>query len=164
MSRCPQHTFQILTKRPERALEYYNYALKNNDIEFFKSKNIWLGVSTENQETADERIPLLLQIPARVRWLSCEPLLSEIILKEEWLKNIHWVVVGGESGHGARPFHINNAIKIMEQCKAAGVPFFMKQLGSNPYRNGLKMKVEGKGGDFKIFPKELQIREYPKIN
>lgn len=135
-----KHTFQILTKRPARALEFYDKYFRNSPI----IPNVWLGVSVEDQKTADERIPLLLQIPAAVRFLSCEPLLGEIDLFKEfdngkydkeydfWIKPLHlinWVICGGESGHGARPMHPDCARKLRDDCKAAGVPFFFKQWG-----------------------------------
>lgn len=191
MASNTRHTFQVLTKRPERALEYFSSGLNGvrwNEIEkayreYFKYEdggwakpgwfvggyplnNVWLGVSVENQETADERIPLLLQIPAAVRWLSCEPLLGTVDLKkihslksepgrlEQTYYNsltgvgvggvlekgigvggtcihekIHWVVVGGESGHGARPMHPDWARKLRDDCVNAGVPYFFKQWG-----------------------------------
>ena len=96
--------------------------------------NVWLGVSVENQEAADERIPDLLAIPAAVRFLSCEPLLGPIDLGR-WLKpggaegGRSWVIAGGESGPGARPMHPDWARGLRDQCTSAGVPFFFKQWG-----------------------------------
>ncbi len=125
--KCPQHTFQILTKRPQRMLDFFTkYA------ECGAGHNIWLGVSVEDQATADERIPLLLQVPAAVRFLSCEPLLWAIDLHIDWLwcySHINWIIAGGESGPGARPMHPDWAISIRDQCQVAGVPFFFKQWG-----------------------------------
>jgi protein gp37 len=147
----PLTTFQILTKRPDKALEFYQWATKNVDkvkaelsktIPFldltFPPKNIWIGTSVENQEQADIRIPLLLQIPAAVRFLSCEPLIGEVDIKK-WLNyifvnefgshNLRWVIAGGESGHGARPMHPYWVQSLRDQCAAANVPFFFKQWG-----------------------------------
>ena len=111
--------------------------------------NVWLGVSVENQEQADKRIPLLLQTPATVRFLSCEPLLGDIDI-QPWLfseydryciddrfgvpananrSKIDWVIVGGESGHGARPMQPQWARSLRNQCQDAGTPFFFKQWG-----------------------------------
>jgi protein gp37 len=165
MALCPQHKFQILTKRPERMLEYCKSLghHHNSDRVYLVAKqvstetgffytlgangwqlsNVWLGVSVENQETADERIPLLLQTPAAVRFVSIEPLLSVLILKDEWLwlgcrptmdlpvdaGKLDWVIVGGESGPGARPMHPDWARSLRDQATAAGVPFFFKQWG-----------------------------------
>jgi hypothetical protein len=102
--------------------------------------NVWLGVSVENQHFADERIPLLLQTPAAVRFISAEPLLERIDVRPylpsegyNTLPGLDWVIVGGESGHGARPFDVAWARSIVKQCQAAGVPVFVKQLGSNPF-------------------------------
>ncbi|MGH3851783.1 MAG: DUF5131 family protein, partial [Pseudonocardiaceae bacterium] len=107
----------------------------------FPLQNLWIGVSVENQETADERIPLLLQTPAAVRFLSVEPLLASMRLADGWLYDdlsgrcakaggvVDWVIVGGESGPGARPMHPQWVRDIHDQCVAAGVPFFFKQWG-----------------------------------
>lgn len=133
-----QHTYLILTKRPKRVLEFVNWI---NSIEIPRlppinfmhfDKNIWFGVTAENQQTADERIPILLQIPAAVRFVSCEPLLSEIDFSHlpESGAELDWVIVGGESGPGARPMHPDWARSIRDQCQAAGVPFFFKQWGN----------------------------------
>jgi hypothetical protein len=93
-------------------------------------QNVWLGVSVENQHFADERIPLLLQTPAAVRFLSCEPLLEGLDLaKHRPGANRLWVIVGGESGAGARPCNVRWVRSIVRQCQQAGVPVFVKQLG-----------------------------------
>ena len=105
--------------------------------------NLWFGVTCENQKTADERIPILLQIPAAVRYVSCEPLLEEIDIRkyliagadglpdeiEKYHDWIDWTIVGGESGPKARPMDIEWARSIRDQCQDAGVPFFFKQWG-----------------------------------
>jgi protein gp37 len=126
---CPQHIFQILTKRPGKMkiwFEWYGNA----------PENVWLGVTAENQAAADERIPLLLQTPAAVRFVSCEPLLGRLYLVpylREWEgvpAILNWVIVGGESGPGARPMHPDWARELRNQCQAAGVPFFFKQWGA----------------------------------
>lgn len=153
-ARCPQHTFQILTKRPQRMLMYMKY---RRDEGAPALPNVWLGVSVEDQKTADERIPLLLQTPAVVRWISAEPLLGPINLdngETSWLscdakkhedddgyccdnfaeigkhfRGLDWVVVGGESGPNARPMNAEWAQSLRDQCAAANVPFFFKQWG-----------------------------------
>jgi protein gp37 len=94
--------------------------------------NVWLGTTVEDQQRADERIPELLEVPARVRFLSCEPLLTHVNAMWHFANNpgkIHWVICGGESGHGARPMHPQWATSLRDQCKAAGVPFLFKQWG-----------------------------------
>jgi protein gp37 len=100
---------------------------------------VWIGTSVEDQEQADERIPHLLNVPARVRFLSCEPLLGPVDLSEMARRGrdsyglrdggIHWVICGGESGHGARPMHPDWARSLRDQCQAAGVAYFFKQWG-----------------------------------
>lgn len=175
MALCGKHTFQILTKRPQRMIEYFrdhNYAARiMTELDMIGEESeklfdqccrvacliplaheplfthIWLGVSVEDQKTADERIPQLLQVPAAVRFLSCEPLLSEINfyktsanafpqdINHPWrngpiLQGIHWLICGGESGPGARPMHPDWARSLRDQCQAAGVAFFFKQWGN----------------------------------
>lgn len=152
MEKCPQHTFQILTKRPEFLLAYVRWRGEH----YKPLPNVWIGVSCEDQQTADERIPLLLQVPATIRFLSCEPLLGPIDLtlidhpnlEYDWLNaltgqvhlnttgcrdylpyDINWVIVGGESGHHARPMHPDWVRSLRDQCENNNVPFFFKQWG-----------------------------------
>lgn len=151
MAQSPQHTFQVLTKRPERMREYMNHPVRLNmwaDAEIplvssewgdFPLPNVWLGVSVEDQATAYERIPLLLQTPAAVRWISAEPLLGPVDLRyfnynyldklPKGVISLDWVVVGGESGPKARPMHPDWARSLRDQCQAAGVSFLFKQWG-----------------------------------
>lgn len=174
MAKAQQHVFQVLTKRPER-MRSYMHDWKPVETVF---PNVWLGVSVEDQKTADERIPLLLQTPAALRWISAEPLLGEIQLPEEAFvcpanephpicPCLDWVVVGGESGPGARPMDIEWARSIVAQCEERSVPVFVKQLGRNPYitvrENGVKLR-DHKGGDWSEWPQDLRIREYPEGN
>jgi protein gp37 len=118
MRRCPQHQFQILTKRAERLVELC--------AEVPWSQNIWMGVSVENQEYA-HRAELLREVPAHIRFLSVEPLLGRI--EHLPLDGIHWGIVGGESGPGARPMEPAWVEEIYHQCRAVGIPFFFKQWG-----------------------------------
>lgn len=118
IERTPQHTYQILTKRAQRLPRYFT-ARKC-------PANVWLGVSVEDQRRL-RRIAPLRAVEARVRFLSVEPLLED--LGHIDLEGIHWVIVGGESGHRARPMQPAWAESVMRQCKAAGVAFFFKQWG-----------------------------------
>ena len=118
MERCPQHTFQILTKRSER--------LRELAPQLTWPANVWMGVSVEN-ESVTPRIYDLRQVPAAVRFLSIEPLLGPLDALP--LEDIHWVIVGGESGPKARPMAAAWVENIQAQCDAAGVPFFFKQWG-----------------------------------
>lgn len=120
MCRCPQHTFQVLTKRAERLL---NYAFERRI-----PKHIWLGVSVENKRHGVPRIDFLRQVPAAIRFLSVEPLLEDI--GELDLTGIHWVIVGGESGAGARPMKRVWVRNVRRQCEEQDVPFFFKQWGA----------------------------------
>jgi protein gp37 len=148
----PHHTHQFLTKRIDRAREYFRSRMDrtwhapNGEIVKLPFKNIWLGTSVENQETADERIPILMDTPASIRFISAEPLLGPINICQSvrlWrFENfggfdstyfgdmLNWVIVGGESGSSARPMHSDWTRGIRDQCVAANVAFFFKQWGS----------------------------------
>jgi protein gp37 len=166
MALARQHTFQVLTKRPERMAGYLRSiqddckdkrpwidatglidygtpaqrAFAINDAGW-PLNNVWLGVSVEDQATANERIPLLLKTPAAVHWVSAEPLLGPVNLHAvshlgwgaaevgERLARIDWLVVGGESGPKARPMHPDWPRILRDQCASAGVPFLFKQWG-----------------------------------
>ncbi len=119
MRRASWHTFQILTKRSERLVEVAR--------RWRWPENVWMGVSVENQRWA-RRVDDLRSVDAKVRFLSCEPLLGPLRLN---LRGIHWVIVGGESGPKARPMSSEWARDIRQQCEAAGVPFFFKQWGAH---------------------------------
>ena len=182
MARCQQHTFQILTKRPSRMLSFCS-----NESHWWGNKadiartsyygkplpNVWLGISCEDQQAADARIPLLLQTPAAVRWISAEPLLGPMDLSQflpfntessyraarmaaKQLPNLDWVVCGGESGPGARPCDIAWIRSLYEQCQAANVPVFIKQGGASN-----RCQHDSKGGCWDCMPLDLKIREYP---
>ena len=118
MRRCPQHTFQILTKRSER--------LRQLAHQLPWPENVWMGVSVENAEVIS-RIGDLAEVPARVRFLSLEPLIGP--LENLPLDGIGWVIVGGESGPRARVMNKEWVESILRQCRSAGVPFFFKQWG-----------------------------------
>jgi protein gp37 len=166
MALAPQHTFQVLTKRPERMREYmlgmssrrgfiagYGALVRGGNLpDHYEAAfeaiakplpNVWLGVSVEDQKRADERIPILLDTPAAVRWISAEPLLGpldlvtflggtlrigNISIKVPAVR-LDWVVAGGESGPDARPMHPDWARSLRDQCAAAEVPFLFKQWG-----------------------------------
>ncbi|QUV80441.1 MULTISPECIES: DUF5131 family protein [Chloracidobacterium] len=118
MQNCPQHTFQVLTKRTAR--------LRAIADKLPWPKNVWMGVSVENAAVM-HRIDDLRAVPAAVRFLSCEPLLGP--MQDLSLESIHWVIVGGESGPHARPIDKAWVMGILRQCRQAGVPFFFKQWG-----------------------------------
>lgn len=177
----PNLNWLLLTKRPENLNRF-----------FFGDDwpdNVWAGTSVEDQKAADQRIPHLLKCPAAVRFLSCEPLLEAVNLRpqigphcfcnpvsmptpcDEYHETgrcshtpsrIQWVIVGGESGSGARAFDLEWARQILRQCRSAGVPCFVKQLGS--VVTGIEpwpVKVPKKGGDMSKWPKDLRVRELP---
>jgi protein gp37 len=164
MALAPRHTFQVLTKRPERMRDYLSRTRGSDGVicrvnaaarEIPKGQwwhgdhtswpwpNVWLGVSAENQEQADKRIPELLQTPAAVRFISAEPLLGPLVVSDvsrrsdavqqlgrRPLDGIDWVIVGGESGPGARPCNVAWVRSIVRQGHAFRVPVFVKQLGA----------------------------------
>lgn len=193
MNNCPQHQFQILTKRQANMQRYITelygrYAAHWNS---WPLPNVWLGVSVEDQATADERIPLLLSTPAAKRFVSYEPALGPVdflqIERPDLIEQLpssryrgsvldgrprlDWVIVGGESGPGARPFYVDWARNTVAQCRDGGVACFVKQLGAAPY---LTREADGafcpnyeyrfkdrKGGDMAEWPEDLQVREFP---
>lgn len=187
MASAPQHTFQVLTKRPLRAAKFFAWLdeqrPEGNPLWECLSQalaletavhpdgargplhtgrcadcdgpwplpNVWLGVSVEDQKTADERIPVLLELPAAIRWVSYEPALGPVdwhrtggpsdtdrqdVLRfgapmvDSWIRGLDWIVVGGESGPRARPFAVEWAHRTILQCRDAGVACFVKQLGA----------------------------------
>lgn len=240
MALCPQHTFQVLTKRAKRMQAWfarYSGGRDHNCADFVADAmasrlgrdgargadrtadhpfrwplpNVWLGVSVEDQRRADERIPHLLRTPAAVRFLSCEPLLGPVDLTkvalgpgqgegtEVWTdalagaqfccdshaeadvecNRVDWVIVGGESGHDARPCDLAWVRSLVAQCRAAGVPAFVKQLGARPVtadlthcRGASELLPDGsgyalrlrdrKGGAMQEWPADLRVREFPQ--
>lgn len=218
MALARQHTFQVLTKRPERMREFLNGPMRADrwialmewmaevkpdaDIRDFGlrieagkllASNVWLGVSVEDQATADARIPVLLDTPAAVRFVSYEPALGPIDLRAvrisdgcaedvlgdgEWRgepaapPGIDWVIVGGESGPGARPCELAWIRSVARQCAEAKVACFVKQLGAHPIEfwetepwepnaSGPFVLRDRKGGDPAEWPADLRVREFP---
>ena len=187
MALAPHHTFQILTKRPERMrgilfnlvfIEAFRVAVAQmagdedaswRALREWPLPNVWIGVSVEDQATADERIPLLLETPAALRFLSYEPALEGI----DFSKHIHlidWIIVGGESGPRARPFDVNWASDTIAQCRAVGVPVFVKQLGAQPRRDTLAFGpnrpirlTHRAGADIDEWPADLRVQEWPEV-
>jgi protein gp37 len=253
MALASRHTFQILTKRPDRMRAYlenptvrraaiayqmgaiaYGHGSPEGGVmqsggivadhwragTYWPLPNVWLGPSVEDQATANLRIPILLQTPAAVRFISLEPQLAHVDLAAFLYRNrdprhlycprclystnrqetacpndgaslhrgdvaLDWVIVGGESGPGARPFNVAWARSVVAQCKAAGVPVFVKQVGARPFWKesfdansrgpGWSVRIQGaeidstyrlhdrKGGDMAEWPwEDLRIREFPK--
>ncbi len=232
------HTFQVLTKRADRMMEFGSRLRWDGERLFLGAtggshflsvnRDVWMGVSVEDQQRADERIPSLLGIPGGVKFLSCEPLLGPLkldLLRNEtgnpaqcvcghghgftrcpntggisaechvngcgcksfvrrygsW-RGIDWVILGGESGPGARPCRVQWVRDVVAQCKAAGVPVFVKQLGANPQGDdfpddgkvdpatGMRTFTlrqiirihDKKGGDMSEWPDDLKVREFPE--
>jgi protein gp37 len=132
MMETPQHTYQVLTKRPNKAAVWLRAICEKSSIDCLPS-HIWLGTSVENIDVL-WRIEHLRGVPAAVRFLSCEPLLGPLGTVD--LAGIDWVIAGGESGPGARPMHLDWARELRDRCLHAGVAFFLKQLGGWPGKRG----------------------------
>ena len=216
MAEASRHTFQILTKRPKRMRELLSSDLFWHDVdeawcslfsrdrtdeqhdavcERFETQrlpNVWLGVTAEDQARADERIPVLLDTPAALRFVSYEPALGPVDLRlpkgahaadlrAAGASLIDWLIVGGESGPGARPFDVAWARSAVTQCAAAGVPCFVKQFGASPEAvpmDGPYQKTtaggdpwparplrlrDRKGKDPSEWPEDLRVREFPGV-
>lgn len=226
MAMSRRHTFQVLTKRPERMRDYLltpdrqmiinnagNSITEPPDNDYalgagWPIENVWLGVSCEDQKAADERVPVLLDTPAALRFVSAEPLIGAIDLEaflscydehgepsgprcnEDGSDELSWVIVGGESGPGARPCDVEWIRSIVGQCRDAGVACFVKQLGAEPgirhddgkhstlYTRSCGFWPEGdygnqhswiivmndrKGGKPHEWPVELRVREWPRV-
>lgn len=194
-----QHTYQVLTKRPDRMLAYMtgvshlrmtrlfrNFSDYTEPVGPWPLPNVQLGVSVENQATSDERIPLLLQTPAALRFVSYEPAIGPVKFGQ-WLcgerqargfddgHRVNWLIVGGESGSGARPCDVEWIRSAVQQCRNASVPCFVKQLGARPMAvppgkrapfepAGMKWRLllrSSKGGDPAEWPDDLRVREFP---
>lgn len=228
------HTYQVLTKRPQRMVEFFAWMtataarasidgrlvdlatiqaliqlrhdrhvgeISFGGVERWPLPNVWLGVSTEDQATADERIPLLLEVPAAVRFISAEPLLGPITLFAECMDHVpraeghmfapapgmrrrhsgwsgdvlfeasdevalDWVIVGGESGPGARVCKVSWVRDLVRQCSEAGVPVFVKQLGARPdfvepLAGGGQSIESMLRGDPAEWPEDLRVRQFP---
>lgn len=161
MEQCPQHTFVILTKRGD-GMYYICESLNKHPL-----PNVWLGVSCENQRTAEERIRWLRKTPAAKRIVSFEPLLDYIPWHDEYNK-LDWVIIGGETGPGARPCHIEDVRYLLSACKVNLVRCFVKQLGSNPVygsRVGTSIRKrpkDSRGAEMAEWPADLRVREWPK--
>ena len=201
MAAASQHTFQVLTKRPERAVEFFKWAEGNNHshpeaicLHYSRAytaapangayrwplPNVWFGVSVEDQATADARIPLMLQCPAAVRWVSYEPALGPVDFAALGYRGhrlnamdrtaggrlnavtIDWIVVGGESGSKARSFDPAWASNVIGQCRKFGAAPFVKQLGARPILSDEEPPfVDKAAADPAEWPESLRVREWP---
>jgi len=156
MATAPPQTFQLLTKRPERAgdvIAAWLYHRGRGQL----PKNIWIGTSVENQATYIERRKWLDRCLAQVRFLSLEPLLGPVNLGD--LQGIDWVIIGGESGPNARPMDMRWVYDVFEQCRDTGTPVFFKQAGTWQAKEA-KLK-DSKGGDPEEWPAAIRVRKFP---
>ena len=166
IKKAPQHIYILLTKRPYNVLKFLKHWNEQTFIPAghpyeILDKNIWIGVTCENQKTADERIPILLEIPATVKFISAEPMLESINLHtftgkykdckkinkrifERYIDKLNWVICGSETGPRARIMKNEWARDLLAQCRQASVPFFIKKLSGN-----------------QIIPDDLKVRKFP---
>jgi protein gp37 len=202
MALAPQHLFMVLTKRPERMRAYFNDEHVWARIEVAARilyrpqqiagkmligplRNLWLGVSVEDQQRADERVPLLLDTPAAVRFVSYEPALRAVDFRNFLypavrqtepnmpgvpIPALDWVIIGGESGPRARLFDLAWARRLIEHCREAGVSLFVKQLGLKTVENlhppGIFRNIphhNRHGSDLSEWPEDLRVREFPAL-
>ncbi len=154
MENTPHHTYQVLTKRPGRMASVLR-SLRPEPL-----PNVWLGTSVESQPWAEVRVPKLLETPAQIRFLSCEPLLGRVDLKR-WAGKLDWVIVGGESGPGARPMDLDWVRRILKACKAEDVAVFVKQLGKEWASAEQHVRGDPKGTDMTRWPRDLRRRQMP---
>jgi protein gp37 len=176
MAAARRHTFQILTKRAARMREFFERAPDRAGL-----PNVWLGVSVEDQRAAYDRIPELLATPAAVRFLSCEPLLAPLDLEHAFaVRDQHgepssprcnpdgspavgWVIAGGESGQRARRCDPAWVLSLVQQCREAGVPVFVKQLGA-VWATENNALGDAKGGNPQEWPSDLRVRQWPEVH
>ena len=140
IERTPHLDWLLLTKRPQLAPVLTPWTDE-------WPTHVWLGTTVENQRFADQRIPSLLRIPCRYRFLSCEPLLGPIELSR-WIDALHWVIAGGESGPHARPTHPNWIRSLRDQCSTARVAFHFKQWGNLSPQETHEIEHDGSGTSF----------------
>jgi len=139
-----QHTYLILTKRAERMKYYLDAMVESRGAEPIL-ENVWFGVTAENQEMADYRIPLLIDLPVPNKFVSVEPMLTPMDLSL-YINNLDWIIVGGETGIKARYMDPSWAIAVMDLCKQYDVPFFFKQMSQK-----------------KPAPIELLVKQFPSV-
>jgi protein gp37 len=174
MAACPQHTFLTLTKRADRMREFFDWWAGRKPGMILTGEtgalvldcqiprdNVWLGVTVENQPRANERVPILLQTPATHRWVSAEPLLGGVDLEGAFTRlgfdGVDQVIVGGESG--PRPCHVEWIRSLRDQCRAAGVPCYVKQLGSWVVGEHKLNPRHRSGANPSEWPEDLRVRE-----
>ena len=157
---CPSLDFLLLTKRPKNIRKVLPARWLENP-----RPNVWLGTTCEDQRRVDERLPMLLDVPARVHFVSAEPLLEPITLRS---MRPAWVIVGGESGPHARPFNLLWARDLRAQCLVAGSAFFMKQFGDNHWDGATRHHRSPDGGkwahhgaDPAQWPTDLRVQDFP---
>ncbi len=138
----------LLTKRPENIT-----SMVFPDWLDRPPANVWYGTTAENQRRLDERMAHLMEVPAELRWVSYEPALGPVDITK-WSLWIDWIIVGGESGAGARPMELEWARTLLDQCRDTQTAYFMKQLGGHPDKRKL----------IETFPEDLRVREFPEMS
>lgn len=154
-----RHRWLWLSKRPQRMVEFARWLA---DRETGWPANLWAGTSITDRASLG-RVAHLAKVgdAGTARFLSVEPQTESLDLSP-WLSHVHWVIQGGESGRDARPFEVNWARRLMEQCEQAGVPYFLKQLGAAAYQDGNRLQLrDAHGGDWSEWPGDVRIRQMP---
>lgn len=182
MAVCPQHTFIVLTKRAGRMADTIGRgpfgamvlrageglllagaaaSTTNNE---WPLRNVWLMVSAEDQRRWDERVPALIATPAAVRGVSVEPQIEGIMPGVAQLDDLDWIIQGGESGPGARPFHLEWANAMQMACSITRTAYFLKQVGANALSgDDVRLRLKhSKGGDPDEWPATLRVRQWPE--
>jgi protein gp37 len=155
----PHLDWLLLTKRPENAARMVPKSWGTK-----WPRNAWVGCTVEDRNQAEERLPHLLELPSSVKFVSYEPALEWVDFKP-WVSQVNWIIVGGESGPGARPFDPAWAEGVVSLCRAAQTPVFVKQFGANPTLrsgSGWGPVTATKGDDMAEWPEQLRVREFPE--
>ena len=158
---CPDLDWLMLTKRPQHAKAMLPHAWIDSPL-----AQVWFGVTAENQKYFNLRVPIVADVPARVRWVSYEPALGPILIDFERRNYFDWLIIGGESEQSseARTFEIEWAESAIEQCRALGIVPFMKQVGTNATYRGQPFKCADKAGTNPAeWPESIRVREFPQL-
>jgi protein gp37 len=166
--KTPNLDWLLLTKRPENWRRCFDEMWGEHTNQ--APPNVWMGATVENQPMLKKRLPILAEIPAKRRFLSMEPLLEKIDFAVSAsvatsVFRLDWIIVGGESGHGARPFPLSFVRNLKKSLLCSGVKLFVKQLGALPIQGGHPLKLKDRsGGDMSEWPADLRIRRVPGVD
>lgn len=153
-----RHDFQLLTKQPKRAAKFAEW------LDESWPENVWIGTSITSA-TSRSRISALLEVPAKIHFLSLEPLIDDHCLTPKLLEGIDWIIIGGESGQGehiGRDFHLSWIRSLIPICRDMGIALFVKQMGANGYDGDMRLDLaDSHGGDWSEWPEDVKVRQLP---